>query len=69
MNKKEIPSEYKCSRCKKDLRGKCECSIAHPSSLNGLSYKTPVKPDYDLVLDDDNLNYLKINLNILNGFI
>ena len=33
-DRKEIPSEYKCSRCKKDMRikdeyGGCECSKSH----------------------------------------
>ncbi len=36
----KIPSEYKCSYCKKDLRetakdkDKCECNKYHPVSVN-----------------------------------
>lgn len=39
-NKKEIPSRYKCSRCKRDLRiqlnikNKCICNKNHPISTN-----------------------------------
>lgn len=38
--KKEIPSEYKCSRCGKDMRdkvelgNKCICSHEHPRPIN-----------------------------------